>query len=112
MTKIAVPPGYALVRVADLAALQAARADSSPAPAPPDPEPVEATLAGLAEAIGILTARANGQRLPLSGDVAPTAVTGALAVIACAALAQLLPADRGARLLADLGLAAVREEAP
>lgn len=112
MTKIAVPPGYALVRLDDLAALHSARADPGPPAALPEPQPSEATLAGLAEAIGILTARANGQRLPLSGDVAPTAVTGALAIIACAALAQLLPADRGARLLADLGLAAAREDTP
>jgi hypothetical protein len=70
-----------------------------------------ATMAGLAEAIGLLTARVHGMTSPgLSRNVAPSAVAAALALLGAAFISHLLPADRGAGLLRDFGAAAAGED--
>jgi hypothetical protein len=106
VTKLAIPPGHVLLRIEDFAALYAA----AHAPAPPAaPQGERATMAGLAEAVSLLTARVHGIDLGLSGDVPHSAVTASLAVLAAAFLGHLLPADRAAALLTDLGIIAVKE---
>ena len=110
MTKFVVPPGYAIVRLEDLAELLRRQAQ------PPPPAPAEqsrATIAGLSEAISLVTAEHEGIASPgLSGDVPPGAVTAALTVFTAALLRNLLPADRAAALLIDLGIAAAAERKP
>jgi regulatory helix-turn-helix LysR family protein len=91
---------------ATLAAAQAAREAATSAPSAP---PAEATLAGLAEAVGLLVARLQGVRLGLSGEVPAPAVAGALSVLAAAFLGGLDLGDGGARLLANIGHDAAHE---
>ena len=70
-----------------------------------------ASLAGLSEAVSLLTARHHGIDSPgLSGDVPPAAVASALVILGGAFLASLLPVDNGARLLRDLGAVAAGED--
>lgn len=108
MTKFAVPPGYVVVRIADLAELLGRQAQP-----PAGPKPATATMPGLAEAIALIAARHHGIPSPgLSGDVPPGAVAGALTIFAAALLANLLPADQASGLLTDLGAAVVRESKP
>ena len=108
MTKI--PAGHVLVRADDYAAMYVAWAASQPRQEPPppapDPQPAGATKAGLAEAVALLTARANGLRIPLSDEVPAAAVAGTLVILAAAFLGEFLPPDRAAALLEGLGLAA------
>ena len=70
---------------------------------------LRATMAGFAEAIALLTARHHGVASPgLPGDVPPGPIAAALVVLG-GILAYLLPGDRAAALLNDIGVAAVRE---
>ena len=110
MTKPILPPGHVLIRVEDLAELLGRQAQpASPAPA----QQSRATIAGLSEAISLVTAEHEGITSPgLSGDVPPGAVTAALTVFTAALLRNLLPADRAAALLIDLGIAAAAERKP
>ena len=114
------PAGHALLPEAraTLAAAQAARqaatgapaqaARQAPAASAPLP-PTGATWAALAEAIALVAARHQDIPSPgLSGDIDANAVAAALALLAAAFLGKLLPADRAASLLADLGLVAAR----
>jgi DNA-binding transcriptional LysR family regulator len=128
------PAGHALLPEAraTLAAAQAARqaatgapaqaapqaATGAPAQAAPQaptgavtpPPPTGATWAALAEAIALVAARHQDIPSPgLSGDIDANAVAAALAILAAAFLGKLLPADRAASLLTDLGLAAARQ---
>ncbi len=109
MTKIAIPPGYALVRIEDLANLPGSR----PAPAASDTGNAsagQATMPALAEAVSLLSARIHGVGdFGLSGDVPPGSVMAALTILARAFLGGLGLRDDGAALLRDLGEAAVRE---
>jgi hypothetical protein len=106
-------PGYALVRLDDLAALLAA---GSPRPTGPaaeqPPEPDGATWQALGTAVGILTARIHSTGTShgdILGDTPPGPVIAALAVIAAAVLVTALPPGRAGALLEDLGLAAADE---
>lgn len=118
------PAGHALLPEAraTLAAAQAARQAATGAPAqaarqapvgaPAPPPPAGATWAALAEAVALVAARYQDIPSPgLSGDIDANAVAAALAILAAAFLGKLLPADRAASLLTDLGLAAARENA-
>lgn len=107
MTKIAIPSGYALVRLDDLAALQAAR--QAPPPPPPDPQPASATMGGLREALAHLIARQNGLSIPLAEDIPAATVVATMTLLAAAFLAELMPSDRATKLLQDLGLTAAKE---
>jgi hypothetical protein len=74
------------------------------------PKPLGATMAGLAEAIALVTARRHGIGADLSGDVPASAVAAALTILAAAFLGAIDLQDQGAGLLPDLGLAAARED--
>ena len=81
------------------------------ATAPAEAAPADqATVAGLAEAIALVTARRSGIHVGLSGDVAPGAVTAALAIVAASLMAYFVPPDRATAILADIGLAAATED--
>ena len=67
-------------------------------------------MAGLAEAIALITARRHGIGTGLSGDVPAPAVAAALTILAAAFLGGLDLQDQGAGLLQDLGLAAASED--
>lgn len=101
-----IPPGHALVRLDDLAAMLAGRAAA--APAPPSAR-VGATWEGLQAVIGLLTARLAGVAVDhgdVTGDVPAEAVSRTAVMLAGALLAALMPSDRAIELLRDLGLAA------
>ena len=108
MTKIKIEPGDTVtIKVRGPAVVRV----SQPGPVAPSVADhageQQATMAGLAEAVSLLTARVHGMASPgLSGEVPPGTVAAALVSLGGTFLAHLLPADQGAALLRDLGLAA------
>ena len=109
MTKLAVPPGYALVRLDDLAALLA---HNDPAPQPPPPAP-GATWQALAASVALITDKLGGtgaSHADVIGDLPPESVVRVLVILTAATLAALSP-DKGTALLRDLGLLALGEGA-
>jgi hypothetical protein len=109
VTEIKVKPGNTVtVKVRGPAVV---RIDDGTAPGGDQAAKLRATMPGLAEAIALLTARHHGSPSPgLSGDVPPAAATAALLIPGGAFLTHLVPGDRGARLLRDLGLIAASED--
>jgi hypothetical protein len=102
-----VPPGFALVRIDDLAALTPR---SAPENARRD-QADTATWEALAASIAILTARLGHidvRQADLIGDTPPAAVIKALVILTAATLAALMP-DQGATLLRDLVKTAAQE---
>jgi hypothetical protein len=102
-----IPPGYALVRLTDLAALLAARAAR-----PPETTGATATCAaawdGLAAATGMLTGELGSHqvnRADLAGGAPAEAVIGALVTVG-AGLLKVHQPDSAAALLQYLGLVA------
>jgi hypothetical protein len=117
MPKPEIPRGFALVHLADLAALMAAaarQAAAAPDPAAP-PQPPADAWSGLASAVAMLTARIGRHDVDLGqlADEADTAaIIAALVAMAAAGLRGCL--DDGAEgFLQDLGvIAASRGRGP
>jgi hypothetical protein len=83
---------------------------------PPAVQPVEdvTTWAGIAAAVGLVSARLGGLRLghgDLAPDVAPTVVLAALLMITAAIVREELGTEDGAHVLRALGLLAAAEGA-
>jgi len=102
-----IPPGYALVRLSDLAEMTAAR--------PPAPEPPGDAWSGLAAAVAMVTAKLSRHDVDLSDlaeGVPPAGIIAALAVMAATGLRYCLEGSTE-KLLRDMGeLAAMRGRGP
>lgn len=114
MPKTEVPPGCAVVRLADLAALLAAR----PSPASAGPEPPrqpEDAWAGLGAAVALCTARLGKQDVgpeQLADGIPPELIIAPLVAMAAAGLRGCLE-DGAEAFLRDMGLiAATRGRGP
>ena len=107
MPKHEIPPGHALIRLSDLAALLDSRGDRPPQ-APGAAAAYSATWEGLAVATSMLTVELGGHqvsRADLAGGVSPEAVIGALVTVGAAVL-RGHQADSAPGFLEYLGLIA------
>lgn len=96
------PPGSAVIRLDDLAALRAAR--------PQQPEPqTGATWQGLAAAIGLITAQLGGQPVSFRRTAGTDAGVVDALVMLTASMCRNLLDDEGTEVLRDLGLMALEE---
>jgi hypothetical protein len=103
MSKLEIPPGHVVVRLADLAELLAARSSDAPQPAP-----YAATWPGLTAATGMLTGHLGGHqvdRAELARGTTDEAIIGALVTVG-AGLLRAHHGDSAETLLQYLGLIA------